>query len=166
MGEPLQKPQFGESPRAELRDAVKQIMVQHVKLATAPPPARPSRVPAILAMTLGLVAAYLWIGNPSWLRDPVETPSPAYQESSLRWVVYLTSQRIEQYRISHHQLPATLAQAGGAPAGIRYEAVDDRRYRVTAAEGNQIVQFESTDDPKAFLGGALRELGLARRAAR
>ena len=165
MGEPLRAPAPEQDARRDARDALREIMKRHVAMQAEPRSRRRTNIQAIAAIVLCAATIYLWVGNPSWLREPDLTPTPEYSDASLRWCVYVTSQRIEQYRLAHLRLPASLMQTGSVPHGIDYVRIDDQRYRVVGRSGLHAVTFTSGDDARAFLGQHLEALGFARRTA-
>ncbi|MBI1799107.1 MAG: hypothetical protein HYR73_05430 [Candidatus Eisenbacteria bacterium] len=164
MEQRLKNPVEVPSDAREAREALGQIMERDARARIAAPVRTRRQVFSVIAVVLGVIAAYLWFGNPPFLREPEMAPSEEYQDASLRWVVYLVSQRIEDYRRTHQRLPDGLADAGGGPQGIDYVRLDASHYRVMGSDGAQTVTFYSGTDPAAFLGSSLTRLRAGRRA--
>jgi len=165
MGEPARAPQTEADARRDARQTLRAVMERAVEMQAEPPPKAPSRVVPAVAIILALASVYLWFGNPSWLRDPDLTPPPEYQDASVRWAVYVTSQRVEQYRIQHGKLPSSLMETGSTPDGIEYQRSADDHYQITGRNGTILISFSSGDDVKRLLGDHLDRLGFGRRAS-
>ncbi|HTM58255.1 MAG TPA: hypothetical protein VL123_07555 [Candidatus Udaeobacter sp.] len=165
MGVPERAPVTTDDAQRDAREALQEIMKRHVAMQIEPRTRHRTNVQAITAIVLCAATVYLWTANPSWLREPDLKPTPEYSDASLRWCVYVTSQRIEQYRLAHLKLPASLMQTGSVPGGIHYVRLDDQHYRVEGQNGVHSITFHSGDDVKALLGDHLDALGFARRSA-
>ena len=117
------------------------------------------RVIALVVLTV--TALYLWIASPAWLAPPPPPPVPVERiEAGLRLAVYLQAQRVRDFRAERGRLPAVLEEAGEPLAGLRYERIDARTYRIRAFAPGGSMLYVSTDSLPAFVGDADRRLGL------
>lgn len=143
---------------AEYEQTLKSVKEKHEVAHVESGRRRKFRRAAILGGALA-VSAYLSLNPPTWLRpEPVPPPTPAERSAGDRFAIYLQAQRIESFRNKTGRLPSTLADAGEAMPGIRYELLSDGSYALTS-ERDQAIRYSSRDSLGTFLGGSLTLLG-------
>ncbi len=108
---------------------------------------------------LGILGAAALITQPAWLfTPPPPAESVAVRDASLRIALYMTAQRITQYRAVHGRLPVTLKELNATvPPGINYRAGDS----TFVLDGNNegvALRLRSTDSLPLFLGHSFRTL--------
>lgn len=120
------------------------------------------RIPIWLVVGLGLVAAWLWLIPPPFLR--VEEPPPrsgAQEEAALRFAVYVQAQRIEEFRNRSGRLPESLEEVGPPMPGMHYVRLSDGLYQLTGTSDRSRLTYRSdlslsdfarsgADDPDAM----------------
>jgi hypothetical protein len=106
-----------------------------------------------------VVAGYLMARPPAWLLPaPIPVPSPAEQEASGRFAIYLQAQQIEHFRQTTGRLPGSLDEAGEPLPGIDYVVTGPASYALQSAHDSTL-RYTSTDSLAAFLGGSMTLLG-------
>jgi hypothetical protein len=173
--QPPSTPPTGPAPpKQALYDAYSQVMRKQaeeneaVRRAAAEARRRSririSPVIAIALLTLLATGAYVWVEQPIWLFPPPPlVESEQTQEASLRIGMATAAQRIERFRLVKGRLPATLAEAGSAPTGIRYERQDDH-YVIYGTNGPIALTLDSGEPLAKFVGTSFQTL--ARRSHR
>jgi len=107
----------------------------------------------VIATWLGI--AYVWVATPGWLTVQPPPPQPIEAEStSLRWNVFLQSQRIEAYRLERGRLPYVLDEAGPRFRGMEYRRRNSRMYELTGRSSRVELRYESEQAPHDFVGDA------------
>jgi len=120
------------------------------------PPVKLGLLAALLAFN-----AYLWLGNPDWLRyQEPEAPSFDYYQGSWKIAVYLQRQRIEEYRQEKGHIPATAQQAGPPVHGVQYTPVQMKDYQLAAGDGARKFVYDSKDSLSVLMGRTLMHMGL------
>lgn len=98
-------------------------------------------------------AAYVWIGNPSWVRvEHPEGPSPVEQEAALRLSIYIQAQQIEGYRRRNSRIPSSLEEVGPALAGMHYQHLSNGTYRITGVSDTLTLVYTSSEPLAEFMG--------------
>lgn len=102
---------------------------------------------------LVVVAAWLWLLPPGFLRiDPPE-PQPIEQEdASLRFVMYVQAQRIKAYREETGRYPARLEDAGPPLPSMRYTRLSDDLYQLTGETDRLTLTYVSDLPLEDFVG--------------
>jgi hypothetical protein len=124
--------------------------------------ARPKRrapIGLIGLCILGILGGTALITQPAWLFTPPPPPeSPAVRDASLRIALYITAQRLAQYRSAHGHLPATLKELNtSVPAGVAYRR-GDSTFVLQATADDVSLTLRSTDSLPLFLGRSFRVL--------
>lgn len=160
MGEPQRAPayepeaQAHERARREAEAAVADVMVREAAKAHARDQAEARRArhrrdprKALLLLSLCAINAYLWLGDPEWLRFDVP-PAPTYEYYVKGWemAVAMQAERIETYRASKGIAPRSPREAGQPVRGVAYERRGSSDYRLAAGEGARRVTFDSKAD--------------------
>lgn len=102
-----------------------------------------------------IAVAYIWIGSPSWLREPPPPqPSVLDEVRALRVDLFLQSQKIEAYRKDHGRLPWVLPEAGPPFPGLVYRRKDSRSYELEGRTERVRLRYESESPPLDFVGSA------------
>src|SRR5262245_25610891 len=102
-----------EEADAALHEVLEHQAVQARRLAALEARTARGGVSRYLVLFLSLLLAYLWLGDPAWLRPAAPAgPGIAEQTAAARLALYLQSQRIEVFHIENGRLPANLAEAG------------------------------------------------------
>lgn len=122
---------------------------------------RPIVLGTAAAFTL-LFTAYMFLFEPDWVFGPSLTAiSPARREAGLRYAIFLSTARINDYRSSRGTLPATLGDVGEDWPGVAYRTPDGASFDLRATNPNPNgapLVLQSSDDPRAFLGLSRRYL--------
>jgi len=150
-----------ELSRASERDAVlaavmrqqsaKAEQEEHVRKTLARSQGYGIRHMALVLTTA--ISAWLWIWTPSVFRVPTPGPAPAAQEeATLRLVMYLQSQKIEQYRLETGRVPENLEDAGPVFRGMEYIRLTDRDYRILGRTSRVILSYSSAEPMDEFVG--------------
>ncbi len=124
---------------------------------------RRASVGSVLVIVLALAAAYLWFGDPPFLRrKPVPGPSPSSLHAGARFSLYLLGCRLEEFRLKHGRLPDRLDALGSVPAAVSYERIDRRNYvlRYTGVQP-PIVYDSSMGNLSQLTGLAVESLGVS-----
>ncbi len=114
----------------------------------------------VLVTVLGwLVIAWLWSSRPEFFFGPSApvTLSPAKQEATLRFAMYLQRRRVEEYVARRGRLPTSLAQAGMVEDSVSWQRTDEG-YVLSGRYGSLELQLPSRADADSFLGNALTVL--------
>jgi len=116
---------------------------------------------AVVALSLGAVVAFLWLrlfaGQTSVAAPPAD---PIRLESSTRWAMALTSQRIDNFRREYNRTPTHLTELGYPSSElISYERISANRYRLSAPSPSGPIVFDSMRSRTDFLGRSLEILG-------
>ncbi len=108
---------------------------------------------AVAALLLSLSGfGYIWLGEPAWLYDSASTVESAESaQAGLRFGLYLTAKRLEEYRRSAGRLPATIAEAGSTEDGIRYVRKSDSSFEISGWKGDLGLTLLSSQSPEALL---------------
>ena len=115
---------------------------------------------------LALLGTYLFVLRPEWVFTAVPVAeAPEVSEASMRLALVRERQRVELYLQEHHQLPRSLAEAGGRLPGARLVASAGDRFGVTVPLAGTLLELWSTDNLETFLGNSL-EVIVARPRAR
>lgn len=102
-----------------------------------------------------VLAAYVWLASPSWLRvEPPPMPTVAVEAQSLRLNVFLQTQAIEAYRSERGRLPFVLQEAGPPFRGMEYRRFDSRSYQLQGRSDRVILRYHSDQPPMEFVAGA------------
>jgi hypothetical protein len=123
-----------------LRSAYDEVLEREAALKTPAPPPRRSRWQRargpILLLGCSLAAAYVWLGNPSWLaRGPgAVLPAPTTGLSARRQLLAVALE-IEDFRHSTGRLPAALDEMGLVITHITYLKLPDGRYELRTGNG-------------------------------
>lgn len=122
---------------------------------------RAAPIRQLLAVSMLLLNAYLWMGNPHWLeyRTPKQPPLD-YYEGSWRIAVYMQRQRVEEFRAKRGLLPVAATQAGPPVKGVKYRTLGKNVYELRAGNYVKQIVYRSTDSLSVFLGRSLVQLGL------
>lgn len=117
---------------------------------------RPIVLTAVASLSV-VLCTYTFLGRPEWIYgpDPVRL-EPVRRDAYLRYALYLTSQRVAEYRSRRGALPASLAEAGPAWAGITYRVISDSVFELRVAPDSGIaIVFRSDQSLPDFLGASL-----------
>lgn len=103
-----------------------------------------SRVPLRVAGVLLLVAAWVWIFPPSFLRVNTPRPQPlAEEEQAVRLAVFVQAERINAFRQRNDSLPATLESAGPVLPGMEYVRLGPALYQLSGATDRVRLTYRS-----------------------
>jgi hypothetical protein len=117
--------------------------------------ARPRPWMGVLVGALLAGGAYVWFGDPPFLREKRPEPPPARQlHAGARFAMYLVACRIEDYRVRHGTTPADLRRLGSVPDGITYLRRTDRYYVLRYGGLEEPIVYDSEFGNLAQLSGA------------
>jgi hypothetical protein len=131
--------------------------------ATAPAPPRYAMWKPLAAAALTVIAVVVWVVPDYRFGFARERPvSPQMQEAGARFAMYLAVQRIHAFERQAGRLPSTLAEAGGATAGIEYRVAGPAAYTLSMPLGEHVLTFRSSDSLDLLLGDSPALLGRRR----
>ena len=143
-----------------LRDVMEHAVRQTRAVATAKPMqsyrSRPI-VLAVVAIATSLACAFVLIARPDSVYgpDPAKVPG-AQREAYTRFAMYLTTQRVMEYREAYRRLPESLEAMGESWEGISYRVLNDSVFELRALGDSGkalVVRSDQRLDP--FLGTSL-----------
>lgn len=104
----------------------------------------------LLLLALCGFNAYLWLGDPEWIRFDVP-PAPTYEYYVKGWemAVAVQAERIEGYRAQKGVAPATPHEAGPPVRGVEYRRLGDSDYALAAGTGRARITYDSKADSLA-----------------
>jgi hypothetical protein len=109
---------------------------------------------AVNAALALLIAGWLFLAPPDWLpRAGNDRRTVEQRTLGLRVVLALEAARVKAYRDAEGKLPASIAEAGGDVRSVRYTAIDDARFTLTATDGAASVTYDSTEPLADLLSG-------------
>ena len=151
--------------RVEARQAVVDILRKQADQAAVearPAPPRRDHRPVLL-LVLTVFSGALWLTDLPFFHTADGAPlDPAARTANERFSLFLQSQRIEQFRVTHGRLPATLEEAGDPFQGVRYQPFPGGSYRVSLETSDGTLTFRSGDRADKLMGGGMKVLGLAK----
>jgi hypothetical protein len=161
---PAPTPPPGSHDRRALLQAYQDVVrTEHDKRTTQPVPVKPeSRAP--FWVTMGLLIAGLTsilVLQPGWLFPKVPEESREIREASLRVMMFVEIEQIEQFRSANSRLPATLLEAGADTAGMNYNAGGDS-YSLSGVNKGITLTYTSGQTPSDFLGNSYQLLAQRR----
>ena len=106
-------------------------------------------VALIIATAMSL---WIWRWPPDVVRiTPPSPPAMEEEESTLRLVMYLQAQKIEQYLVDTGRLPLTLGDAGPVFRGMEYVRLTNRDYRIVGRTRRWTLRYSSADPIDVFV---------------
>lgn len=152
-------PEADKNERARERADVLREVGEHVARKEAQERLRQTRSPVlrrltqILNLAILAFAAYVWIGNPSWVRvEPPAAPSPQAREAALRLSIYIQAQQIEAYRSENGRIPSSLEEVGPPLAGMHFQQTGRGAYRITGVSDTLTLVYSSSESLAEFMG--------------
>ena len=107
------------------------------------------------------LALWIWIWPPIFLVVTPPGPPPVEEEeASLRLVMYLQAQRIEQYLLDTGGVPLALDDAGPVFRGMDYIRLTNSDYRILGRTGRVTLTYSSVDPLDTFLGAGASVLNI------
>ncbi|HEV8358534.1 MAG TPA: hypothetical protein VGQ17_17405 [Gemmatimonadales bacterium] len=160
LPDPDSKDVLYEAARSAIRDQSARAEAERI---AAKAKTNPRRV--WLMAAAGVIGLVVLILRPGWLTGPTALPPepPAIVAASLRLTLLRERQRVLDFTVLHGRLPSSLAEAGGAAAGITFTPRALGRFELSASIGDSLIVLGSTDSVAAFLGGSLHTLARRRR---
>ena len=143
-----------------LRDVMEHAVRETRAVATARPMQSYRTRPiflAVVAVATSLSCALVFILRP----DSVFGPDPAavsaaQREAHMRFAMYLTTQRVLEYREFYRRLPPSLEAMGENWEGISYRAVNDSVFELRApGDSGKALVLRSDQRLDPFLGTSL-----------
>lgn len=113
---------------------------------------RPFIVAAIALLT-AIVTGYSYASRAEWVFGPAVAVS-AQRESHLRFAMFLTMQRLADYRTANQgALPESLLEVAEDWPGLTYRASGDTLFELQAqGDSGQVMTLRSDRDARAFVG--------------
>jgi hypothetical protein len=107
----------------------------------------------LLLLVASGILGYVWLGRPTWLYppDPSLSQSPAQREASLRFGIYLQSERVRAFRRDHGRLPHDLEETGEVEEGVAYRQTGDSTFLITGTDDSLTFTLSSEESPAKFL---------------
>lgn len=112
---------------------------------------------SVAIIALGVISwgwlGYTWLARPTWLFAPDQAVArtPAEQEATLRFGMYLERERVLDYRDLNHRLPLNLGEAGDIEQGVDYNITGDSSFVLTGTSGRSSLMLSSSDNVLGFL---------------
>jgi hypothetical protein len=155
MPEPREKQLLLDAAKAAVADAKSKADEDEKARVRASTPASRS-IMFSASVVLFAASIYLAVARPAWfIRPPLPPDPPVIQDASVRLTVVREAQRINAYRVTSGRLPASLAEAGAAVAGLTYARINDSVFALSLPIGVDRMTFRSTDSVAVFLGDAV-----------
>ena len=111
------------------------------------------RAPYWPVAVLLVIAAWLWLFPPAFLRLDPPPPQPiAQEEAALRFTMYVQAQRIRAFREEAGRLPETLEEAGPPLPGMSYIVLQSDLYQLTGSTERLTLTYRSDLPLDDFLG--------------
>ncbi len=99
------------------------------------------------------LALWIWLWPPGVLVVALPGPPPVQEEeATLRLVMYLQAQKIEQYLLDTGRVPLALDDAGPVFRGMEYIRLTNSDYRILGRSGRVTLSYSSVDPLATFLG--------------
>ena len=158
-----QPPETRPSSGQETQDALRAVLEEQAERGQRqddadPKPQGPSQAPAVIAVLLALVSVWLWFAPPRGLPPrPIPALSPSVQQSGLRMDVYMVAVQILRFQSRTGTLPATAEEAVFDPIqadAFEYAVTREGIFRLTAAQGDHVVNYMSDQPLEEFVGNA------------
>jgi hypothetical protein len=116
----------------------------------------PRRLLMLVMLMIWAMIGWIWSARPAFLfgEQEVAVVSPAVDEASLRFALYLERSRVDAYRQRAGRLPTDLAETGPVEAGVTLVPGPDG-YQLIGRRG--VLELRLTDRMNAdsFLGSSL-----------
>jgi hypothetical protein len=160
MQEPMQEQQRWDQLEAAVRDAVETSQGdKHSRRKSARVATPPSRTLVLFSLLLWVFIAWIWSTRPAFLfGEPArKVSSPAVDEATLRFALYLERGRVEAYVRRTGQLPANLGATGTVEEGVAFLRTSDG-YHLIGRRGASELQLSSRMNADSFLGNSLQVL--------
>lgn len=122
----------------------------------SPQPARPL---ILLLLLVWSMIGWIWSTRPAFLfgrRITVER-TPAQEEATLRFALYLERGRVDAYVRRNGQLPARLSDAGPQEEGVMLVPTSDG-YELVGQRRDMVLRLSNRMSPDSFLGNSLDQL--------
>lgn len=106
----------------------------------------------LLLLTWG-VLGWLWLAKPEFVFSPSLGQAEGARfsaEEGLRYGMYLQAARIREFQAEHGRLPASIAEAGEAEAGLEY-VVEGGRWTLRGTADGTELELTSEMSPEGFL---------------
>jgi hypothetical protein len=145
---------------AAVRDVVASTPEPPRGASRTPQSDRASRRPLVLVLMLvWSLIGWIWSTKPAFLfgAQRVVMESPAVEEATLRFALYLQRNRVDAFVRRNGQLPNALAAAGPTEAGVTLIRTSDG-YELLGERGATRLRLGSRMSADSFLGGSLELL--------
>lgn len=154
MGETDKPNPAGKGELLAAFDKVVDREKEKIRTAQRPLLKRRTSVAVIVVCILAWGAlGYTWLARPAWLfsADPALARTSTEKEATLRFGMYLETERVWDFVDKHQRLPVNLGEAGDVEEGVSYEITGDRAFVLTGTLGTTRLTLSSSDDVQAFL---------------
>lgn len=118
-------------------------------------------LPVAVAVVLAAAAAYIWLGNPAWLR-PTEYAIPEPSVASIDKVLTGTAKLVEASIRVRGEAPASLAQAGLPEGRFEYSRSSATQFSLSLRTNTKLVTLDVDAAPNAATPRQLRVQGVAK----
>lgn len=118
-------------------------------------------LPVALAVVLAAASAYIWLGNPAWLR-PTEYAIPEPTVATMEKVLTGTAKLVEASIRVRGEAPVSLAQAGLPEGRFEYTRTSATQFSLSLRTNAKLVTLDVDAAPNAATPRQLRVQGVAR----
>lgn len=160
MRDSTQDQQRWDQLEAAVRDAMES---SHGNKGTGGKSARaaktPGRTQVLFSLLVWVFIAWIWSTRPAFLFGELErtASSPAVDDATLRFALYLQRGRVEAYMRRTGKSPASLSATGTVEDGIAFVRTSDG-YHLVGRRGAIELQLDRRMDADSFLGNSLHVL--------
>ena len=116
-------------------------------------PASSGRGRAFILAAVAVICAAAWLVPYPTVDDGAV--DPRLESASARMNVFLAATKVQEFRVRHARLPASLAEAGVHDSVLEYSGHGDGSFTLRAPVAGGPIAYDSRQAPHSVLGGAV-----------